>query len=124
MASDNFFNLSDTSQGIARQLGEGLATRVFPGEQAMLSLVTIASNAQGKIHSHPEEQWGVLLEGSGVRTQGGEDVAVEVGDFWRTPGGVPHSFRGGPEGAKVLDVFAPPRAEYRKAGSGFGTAEA
>ena len=74
MASDNFFNLSDTSQGIARQLGEGLATRVFPGEQAMLSLVTIASNAQGKIHSHPEEQWGVLLEGSGVRTQGGEDV--------------------------------------------------
>ncbi len=123
MTAENFFNLSDTSQGIARQLGEGLATRVFPGEQAMLSLVTIAPNAQGKLHSHPEDQWGVLLEGSGVRTQGGEEVPVKVGDFWRTPGGVPHSFRGGPAGAKVLDVFAPPREEYRKAGSGFGSAE-
>jgi quercetin dioxygenase-like cupin family protein len=122
MAAENFFNLNDASQGIVRQLGEGLATRVFPGEQAMLSLVTIEPNAQGKIHSHPEEQWGVLLEGSGVRSQGGEEVPVEVGDFWRTPGGVPHAFRGGPSGAKVLDVFAPPRAEYRKAGSGFGGA--
>ena len=123
MAAENFFNLSDISQGIARQLSEGLSTRVFPGEQAMLSLVTIAPNAQGGLHSHPEEQWGVLLEGAGVRTQDGQDVPVEAGDFWRTPGGVPHSFRGGPAGAKVLDVFAPPRAEYRKAGSGFGTAE-
>jgi quercetin dioxygenase-like cupin family protein len=123
MATENFFNLSDTTQGIVRQLGEGLSTRVFPGEQAMLSLVTIEPNAQGGTHSHPEEQWGVLLEGSGVRSQGGEDVPVKVGDFWRTPGGVPHSFRGGPEGARVLDVFAPPRAEYRKAGSGFGAAE-
>jgi quercetin dioxygenase-like cupin family protein len=124
MAAENFFNLSDTSQGIARQLGEGLSTRVFPGEQAMLSLVTIEPNAQGSTHSHPEEQWGVLLEGEGVRSQGGEEVPVKSGDFWRTPGGVAHSFRAGPSGAKVLDVFAPPREEYRKAGSGFGTAEA
>lgn len=123
MADENFFNISDTSQGIVRQLGEGLSTRVFPGEQAMLSLVTIEPNAQGSLHSHPEEQCGVLLEGEGVRTQGGEEVQVKAGDFWRTPGGVPHSFRGGPAGAKVLDVFAPPREEYRKAGSGFGTAE-
>ena len=123
MAAENFFNLNDASQGIVRQLGDGLSTRVFPGEQAMLSLVTIAPNAQGKVHSHPEEQWGVLLEGDGVRTQDGEDVPVKVGDFWRTPSGVPHSFRGGPSGAKVLDVFAPPRAEYRQAGSGFGDAD-
>ena len=123
MAADNFFNLSDTSQGIARQLGEGLSTRVFPGEQAMLSVVTIEPNAQGGLHSHPEEQWGFLLEGEGVRTQDGEDVPVKAGDFWRTPGGVLHSFRGGPAGAKVLDIFAPPREEYRKSGSGFGDAE-
>ncbi len=123
MAAENFFNLTDTTQGIARQLGEGLSTRVFPGERAMLSLVTIEPNAQGSLHSHPEEQWGVLLEGEGVRTQGGEAVPVEAGDFWRTPGGMAHSFRAGPSGAQVLDVFAPPREEYRKAGSGFGAAE-
>ena len=124
MAVENFFNLSDPDQGIPRQLAEGIATRVFPGEQAMLSLVTIEPNAEGRMHSHPEEQWGIMLEGEGVRVQDGVEVAVKKGDFWRTPGGVPHSFRAGPSGATVLDVFAPPREEYRQAGSGFGTAEA
>ena len=124
MAVENFFNLSDPDQGIPRQLAEGIATRVFPGEQAMLSLVTIEPNAEGRMHSHPEEQWGIMLEGEGVRVQDGVEVAVKKGDFWRTPGGVPHTFRAGPSGATVLDVFAPPREEYRKAGSGFATAEA
>ncbi len=124
MVQENFFNLWDLKQGIARQLTAGVATRVFPGDQAMLSLVTIEPNAEGRLHSHPEEQWGVMLEGEGVRIQDGEEVPVKKGDFWRTPGGVPHSFRAGPSGAKVLDIFAPPREEYRKAGSGFATAEA
>ncbi len=124
MTQENFFNLSDPEQGIPRQLTEGVSTRVFPGDQAMLSLVTIEPNAEGRMHSHPEEQWGIMLEGEGVRVQDGVEVAVKKGDFWRTPGGVPHSFRAGPSGATVLDVFAPPREEYRQAGSGFATAEA
>ena len=86
----------------------------------MLSVVTLAPHAEGKMHHHPEEQWGVLLEGSAVRMQGGEEIAVSKGDFWRTPGNVPHTMRAGPEGARVLDIFSPPRPEYRKPGSGFG----
>lgn len=74
------------------------------------------------MHSHPEEQWGVLLEGSAVRIQGGEEIPVQQGDFWRTPGGVPHTMRAGPEGCRVLDIFAPPRDAYRKAGKGFASA--
>jgi len=124
MPDETFFNLNDLSQGIHRVLAEGLETRVFPGDQAMLSIVRAGPNKAGSVHSHPEEQWGVLLEGSGVRMQGGVDYPVEAGDFWRTPGGVEHGFTAGPDGAVVLDVFAPPREEYRKAGSGFGTAEA
>lgn len=120
MSKDEFFNLEDMSQGIKRSLSEGVETRVFPGDQAMLSVVKIAPNHKGKLHSHPEEQWGILLEGSGTRTQGGEEIEVKAGDFWRTPGNVEHTFQAGPEGATVLDVFAPPREEYRKAGSGFG----
>lgn len=85
----------------------------------MLSIVTIATGAAGEIHHHPEEQWGVLLEGSAVRIQGGEEIAVRKGDFWRTPGGVPHTMRAGPDGARVLDIFSPPRAEYRVPGKGF-----
>lgn len=121
MSQENFFSLSDLSGGIPRQLADGLSTHIFVGEHAMLSVVNIDPNAVGDSHSHTEEQWGFLLSGSGTRIQGNQEVSVAPGDFWRTPGGVTHCFKGGPEGATVLDVFAPPRAEYKKAGSGFGT---
>ena len=114
------FNLDDQAQGIARKLGEGITTRIFPGDQAMLSVVRIEPHSVGTLHSHPQEQWGVLLEGALVRIQGGEEVAMKAGDFWRTPGGVEHSVRTADEGAVVLDIFAPPRDEYRKPGEGFG----
>ncbi len=116
---ENFFNLADLSEGIARTLTTGIETRVFAGEKAVFSVVSFEPGSEGSIHSHPEEQWGVLLEGSGIRIQDDIEVAVGSGDFWRTPGGVAHGFRAGPDGAKVLDVFAPPREAYRTAGSGF-----
>ncbi len=114
-----FFNLNDSGQGIERDLAPGLTARIFPGDQAMLSVVTIEPNASGTIHSHPEEQWGVMLEGDGVRIQEGAEIAVKAGDFWRTPGGLSHGLRAGPRGARVLDIFSPPREEYKYAGSGF-----
>ena len=117
------FRLDDEAQGLARVLGPGITTRIFAGEQAMLSVVRVATNSQGSIHQHPEEQWGVLLEGECIRIQGGEEVRMKKGDFWHSPGGVLHGVRTEEVGATILDVFSPPREEYRKAGSGFGTVE-
>lgn len=119
---DEFHNLDHPTGGIARELAPGLTAQIFAGDGAMLSVVSIAPGASGTLHSHPEEQWGILLEGSALRIQGGEEIAVKKGDFWRTPGGVPHTMVAGPEGCRVLDIFAPPRPEYRVAGKGFGTA--
>ena len=56
--TDYFYNIDDLKTGIKRVLGEGISTRIFCGEQTMLSIVTIEANAKGKIHSHLEEQWG------------------------------------------------------------------
>ncbi len=120
MNGEHFFHLHDMSQGISRTLADGLETRIFPGENVMLSVVRIAPNKSGEVHSHPQEQWGVLLEGSGVRTQDGVEHEVQAGNFWQTPGNVPHGFRAGSEGAVVLDIFSPPREEYQRTGSGFG----
>ena len=118
--ADWVFSLANDARGIARTLAEGVETRIFVGEHVMLSVVRIAPNAVGDIHSHPNEQWGVLLEGSATRIQGGEKVAVNAGEFWHTPGGVPHGIRAGATGAVILDIFSPPRDEYRKSGAGFG----
>src|SRR5262245_56526055 len=73
--SQYFFNLDDKS-GLARQIGPGLNTRIFVGHNLMLSIVEVEPHAAGPIHSHDEEQWGILLSGSGVRTQSGEDHPV------------------------------------------------
>ena len=81
----NFYNINNLDEGIKRKLGEGLETRIFCGDQAMVSIVKIEPNCVGQIHSHPEEQWGVMLEGSGVRIQGGERIEIKKGDFWLTP---------------------------------------
>jgi len=116
---ENFFNLDAMEQGIARQLAEGVSTRVFPGQEAMISIVRIEAYSSGIAHSHPQEQWGLCVRGSGMRKQAGEEVPVSAGDFWCTPGGVEHSFSAGPDGAVIFDVFAPPREEYTRSGSGF-----
>jgi quercetin dioxygenase-like cupin family protein len=117
-----FHNLDHPEDGLFRELAPGVTTRIFAGEQAMLSIVAIAPNGQGTLHHHPEEQWGVLLDGSAIRVQGDEEIPVKKGDFWRTPGGVPHTMRAGPDGCRVLDIFSPPRPEYKKPGKGFGAA--
>ncbi len=116
---DWIFNLARRDQGIARKLGEGIDTRIFCGDHVMISIVHIEPHCSGRMHSHPEEQWGVLLEGECTRIQDGEEVAAKAGDFWRTPPNVVHGVRTGAVGAKVLDIFGPPRPEYKKAGEGF-----
>ncbi len=114
------FNINDDTQGIPRVLGPGLSTRIFVGDNVMLSVVRIEPHSEGTVHNHAEEQWGVLLEGECVRIQGDEEFHMKAADFWHTPGGVKHGIRTGDVGATVLDVFSPPRKEYRKPGEGFG----
>ena len=58
---ENFFNIDALEQGISRQLAEGMTTRIFPGKDAMISIVRIEPNRSGKIHSHPQEQWGFVF---------------------------------------------------------------
>jgi quercetin dioxygenase-like cupin family protein len=53
--------------------------------------------------------------------QNGEEFSVNAGDFWRTPSDVPHTFKAGNDGARILDIFSPPRAAYRKKVTGFST---
>ena len=123
MNSKYFFNIDDPEGGIGRNLAPGITTTVFPGDQAMISIVRLEPEARGVLHHHPEEQWGYCVSGSGTRYQGDEAIEVSVGDFWRTPGGLPHTMHAGEDGMVVIDFFAPPREEYTKPGDGFAAQE-
>ena len=113
-----FHNLREG--GIARELAPGVNARIFPGVEAMLSVVTLEPNSVSPVHSHPNEQWGVCLEGEWIRIQDGVEHHVKAGDVWQTPPNVPHGGKTGDKRCVVLDIFAPPREEYRKAGKGLG----
>lgn len=115
------FNIDDRTRGIARELAKGVNARVLGGEKMTVSLVDLAPGAESPMHQHPQEQWGFLMRGSVVRLLGGERAEMKPGDFWQTPGNVPHGMIAGPEGATVVDIFAPPREEYLTAGGGYGT---
>lgn len=117
------FNIHQTADGVHRELTEGITTRVFAGQYVTISVVTLQPNVRSKMHNHPQEQWGVLLSGECTRILGDEEVAMKDGDFWQTPPNVPHGMKTGDRGAVVLDIFAPPREEYLKPGSGYGVGE-
>ena len=117
---DLLFNVDDLQLGIFRELTKGITTRIFSGDEAMVSIVRVEPYAEGTIHSHTEEQWGFLIRGSVTRLQDEGSFEAHEGDFWRTPGGVMHGVIGGASGAVILDIFAPPRRDYLKSGIGFG----
>ena len=118
-ASNYFFNINALERGIHRKLTDGMEAHIFPAEQSMASVVVIEPNAVGTIHSHPQEQWSVLIKGGGTRIHDGEQIPVKEGDFWVAPGNCEHGIIGGPEGAVIVDIFAPARPEYTKPGEGF-----
>jgi len=86
---------------------------VTPGEAMMLSLVEMQPHAIVEEHSHPHEQMGMLLEGEADFTIGGQTMHLVAGQMWRIPGGVPHRVVAGAAGVRALDVFHPPRDDYR-----------
>ncbi len=116
--ASRFHNLK--TGGIPRELTKGIRARVFPGVNLMLSVVEIEPGSVSPVHSHPNEQWGVCLEGEWIRIQDGAEHHVKAGDFWQTPPNVPHGGRALDTRAVVLDIFSPPREEYKQAGSGYG----
>lgn len=115
-----FHNLREG--GIVRPLAPGVTARIFPGVNAMLSVVTLEPYSSSPVHSHPNEQWGLCLEGEWIRIQDGVEHHVKAGDFWQTPPNVPHGGHTLDRRCVVLDIFAPPREEYRQAGQGLGAA--
>jgi quercetin dioxygenase-like cupin family protein len=95
--------------------------RIFPGvdiyttcgDEMMLSLVEMEPRAVVEEHSHPHEQMGLMLEGEADFTIGGQQMRVTAGQMWRIPGGVLHKVVAGPRPVRALDVFHPPREDYR-----------
>lgn len=97
---------------------QGVQMNVMAGARAMCNWVRIDPGATVPLHDHPHEQLGLVLEGSLEMTIGDETRVIEPGVSYIVPGGVPHAATAGAGGCLVLDIFSPPREDYRSAAQG------
>jgi len=96
-----------------RELVPGVTAKIASGERIMFSLVTLEPNAVVPEHSHPHEQMGMMVSGTMRFSIAGETRTFSGNEIYLVPGGVLHKAVAGPGGAVALDVFSPPREEYR-----------
>lgn len=103
----------DLREPEGRRLAPGVVLRPIWGERLMLVRVEMEAGAEVPRHSHPHEQGGIVLEGEMEFTIGDERRRVGPGDAYLIPGGVEHQVRVGDRPAVALDVFSPPREDYK-----------
>lgn len=95
-------------------LSPGVTVRACGGEKVMLSFVEFDPYSEVGEHRHPHEQMGTVLEGEFELCISGTRRTVRAGDCYLVPSQVLHSAKAGMQSARALDVFAPPREDYRK----------
>ena len=97
----------------AKEVFPGVTLTIVSGEKIMFSRVDFAPEGMVPEHSHPHEQAGFVVSGEAEVTVGGETQVLRTGDYYLIPGGVPHSVRQLAGPLCCMDIFSPPREEYR-----------
>ena len=106
-----FKNLADIGP---LHIWSGVVARAVEGKEMTLAIVELDPGSHVMQHQHPNEQIGVVLKGTMTFTIGGERRDLVAGDTYCIPGNVPHEALTGPDGAVVVDCFAPVRDDWRK----------
>jgi quercetin dioxygenase-like cupin family protein len=105
-------NLVDLASIAPLQVWSGVRARRVQGERVTLAIVELEPNADVPEHHHPSEQNGMVIQGALRFRIGDEERTLGPGGTWRILGDVPHAAVAGPQGAVVIDVFSPIRADW------------
>lgn len=97
----------------AKEIVPGIRIRTFWQDKMLVSVVDLEPGATVPAHNHVYEQSGTVISGEMDMTIDGETRTLKAGDCYIIPGGIDHKAVGGPEGAHVIDIFAPVRPDYQ-----------
>ncbi len=92
---------------------DGVLARTVDGELCSFAVVELDPDSVVAEHSHANEQLGMVVRGSVSFRIGDDERALGPGDTWRIAPNTPHEVHTGPDGAVVVDLFAPARADWR-----------
>lgn len=91
----------------------GVVRRTLSTSEGMMLIeVVFEKGATVPLHNHPHEQIGYLVSGRFLFELGDEQRELGPGDSWLVPPNVPHQVTA-LEPSLAIDVFSPPREEYR-----------
>ena len=94
------------------RIWDGIAARTVHGERVSFAVIELDPGSTVPEHRHENEQLGVLASGTMRFRIGEETRELGPGATWCIPANVPHEVTTGPDGAVVVDVFAPPRRDW------------
>ena len=94
---------------------KGATARAVHGARITMAVVDVDPDQNVPEHSHDNEQLGFVLRGKITMTIAGDARTLSVGETYSIPSNTPHSAATGPEGATVVDVFAPVRSDWEQA---------
>ncbi len=91
---------------------DGVIGRSLHGAEATLAAIELEPDADVPEHAHVNEQIGILIGGGLTFRIGDEQRELRPGATWVIPAHTPHSVTAGPEGATLIEVFAPARTDW------------
>ncbi len=97
-----------SGDGVEGVLYQTLAT----GERMMITTMSYDEDSVVPHHSHPHEQAGYIVSGIIVLDVESNQTTLRAGDSYVIPGNSRHGVKA-KERTLVLDVFSPPREDYR-----------
>ena len=105
-------DLADLDQIPPIQVFDGVRVRRVEGDLVTLAVVELDPHAVVPEHRHASEQHGMVITGRMDFRVGDERRTLGPGGTWRIRSNVPHEAVAGVEGAVVIDVFSPIRADW------------
>jgi quercetin dioxygenase-like cupin family protein len=93
---------------------DGIVARAVVGQEMTMAIVELEPGAVAAEHSHANEQLGIVLSGSMTFRIGDETREIRPGTTYRILSDVPHMATAGADGCVVMDIFAPPRADWER----------
>ena len=96
----------------AIELVPGIKAHIISSEKITLSFASAEPNSQLPPHRHVNEQLLIVLDGAIDFVIEGKQYHVEKGDVITLPSNTEHGAYFTEKGARVIDVFSPPRQDF------------
>jgi quercetin dioxygenase-like cupin family protein len=95
-----------------QRIWDGVSSRTVNGARLSLGIVELDPGAVVPEHHHDHEQLGMVITGQVRFRIADETRELGPGETWTIASNVPHEVTAGPEGAVLIDVFAPVREDW------------